>query len=221
MKKWLKSILLGAVLTGTLSCSSFAFNLQNDFEEWSTDPDYMVTMYLGMPMAEFNNNFSGLRDWQSSFYTYPNISTKTYTRVEPSAISKNIAQSEFIHSAFRRGSDELVSYEVRWSFCTKKLNNNYQKEVEPAFEQARKMYNAALANMINKYGEPSNPGKLFKFTYPNGEIKSAHINQRWETDNEYYILCLSLDSVKSDKPVKEMKDYLPVAVVSIKHMYKS
>ena len=221
IKKWPKSILLGTALAGTLSFSSFAFNLQNDFDEWSPDPDYMVTMYLGMPMVEFNNNFSGLHDWQCQANTYQNISTKTYKRIAPSSISNNIMQSELIHSLFRGGSNELVSCEVRWPYCTKKSNNNYKKEIDPAFEQARKMYNAALTNMVNKYGEPSKPGKLFKFIYPTGEIQSENISQQWETDNEYYVLYISLDYRKLDKVTKDSHDYLPVAVVSIQHMYKS
>lgn len=140
MKLLKKSALLGLVLTGTLSITGFAFDLQKDATEWTADPDCLVTMYLGMPQKEFENNFSGLTNWKYKRNDFINANlpcnTRSYTRDELSSISKNIYQQEFIYADFK--GDSLVISQINFSLYQKKLTNNYKKDILPAFEQGKR-----------------------------------------------------------------------------------
>lgn len=222
MKLWNKSAMLTLILAGTLSMSGFAFDLSKDATEWTANPDCMVTMYLGMPQKEFENNFSGLPDWKYKRWNNMNVlypsNLREYERAETSSISKNIYQKELIHATFREDTDALHSYDTQYIIYQKKLNNNYKKEILPAMEQGRKIYKSIMDNMVKKYGPPTHPGQLKKSLNPNGEIYAENILNGWTIGKEHYSVYMGLLNSRKDfqKP-----DYCPIVVIWASHDYKS
>lgn len=222
MKLVKKSALLGLVLAGTLSITGYAFDLIKDATEWTANPDCAVTMYLGMPQKEFENNFSGLTDWQYKRRDNMNVlypcNQRDYKRIEQSPFSKNLYQEEIIHTSFREDTDALLLYQVSFNTFEKKLNTNYKKEVVPAFEQARRIYKIAMDNMIKKYGQPTYPGKLRREMYSNGEIYVENILNEWVIDGELYSVAMYL---RNDKKYMVTPDCNPITTVFVAHSYKS
>lgn len=216
MKLLKKSALLGLVLAGTLSITGFAFDLQKDATEWTADPDYLVTMYLGMPQEEFDNNFSGLKDWDYRRDDYMNANLpcnkRRYTRNELSSISKNIYQEEFINASFSGNS--LTISQVNFSTYQKKLTNNYKKDILPAFEQGKKVYQIVMDNMVKKLGKPTNPGTWKRTVHSNGEIHTENIWNSWYIGNDHYTLFLLLTN---EKKYMQTPDYCPVSIVGVAH----
>ena len=222
MKLWKKSAMLSLILAGTLSISGFAFDLSKDATEWTSNPDCMVTMYLGMPQKEFENNFSGLTEWQYKRWDNMNVlypcNDRDYTRIEQSPISKNLFQREMIHTSFREDTDALLSYQVTFEVFAKKLNTNYKKDVLPAFDQARKIYKTAMDNMIKKYGQPTYKGEPRKFFHSNGDIYIEDVRNTGIVGNERYSIYILLRNSKKDIPKPNDN---PIASVLVSHSYKS
>lgn len=222
MRLYKKSALLGLVLAGTLSMTGFAFDMQKDATAWTENPDCMVTMYLGMPQNEFENNFSGLPDWKYKRWDNMNVlypsNKRQYERSETSTISKNIYQKELIHAHFREDTDALLSYDTQYIIYQKKLNNSYKKEILPAMEQGRKIYKAIMDNMVKKYGPPTHPGQLKKSLNPNGEIYAEHILNGWTIGKEHYSVFMELLNSRKDF---QTPNYCPIVVVWAAHDYKS
>lgn len=218
----MKSILLGTLLAGTLSFSSFAYDLQKDATEWTADPDYLVTMYLGMPQNEFDNNFSGLTNWEYIRRDNMNIfypcNTRSYTRQEQSSFSKNVYQEEFIYANFREDTDSLLSSQVNFSLYQKKLNNNYKKDILPAFAQGKKVYQIVMDNMVKKLGKPTNPGTWKKKMYANGEIYVESNWNTWYIGKEHYTLSVQLTN---EKKYMQKPGYCPIVTIMVCHSYRS
>lgn len=65
--KLLKTLAMGIALSAVTVMPGMAFDLEKDAAEWTANPDCVVTMYLGMPSSEFENNFSDIKGWKKQF----------------------------------------------------------------------------------------------------------------------------------------------------------
>lgn len=224
--KILKTLLLGAMMAGAVSLPAFAFDMLKDATEWTKDPTCIMTVYMGMPMSEFENNFSDVakNGWtrkdnkqETSYYT-------TFSKVEPIGKSKKFLQMESIEANVQ--NDNVDHYVVRFEFL------NYQpstggrdvyhpslssKEYNVAFDNAIKIYVALLDNMKAKFGQPDVPDRASNSFYKDtwdGQLRGA----AWNVDGVRYKLILSLsklDKVAREHPIPYNQPGQPVAEVHI------
>ena len=190
--KVLKVLAMAVALSATTIMPGMAFEMEKDSAEWSSNPDCMVTMYLGMPSAEYENNFSDIKGWKRSVINnynvlYPCHHTQ-FLREEPAPFSNKVIKQERLISIIREDWDSLEKAEIY--FCYRKKENganyNYKKEVLPAIQELQRIQKQVKDNMIKKYGQPTKVSNKKTIKDNSGRIIADEENTEWIIGDERY-----------------------------------
>ncbi len=144
-----KKAILGMALACTLWIPGFANGL-DEVDQVTQDFYVAYTLYTGMRVADAEATFDSLPDWKKKVeieYGCGPATFVTYTRVLQDKTKQEV-------NFCRRDDGELIRFDI--NFYTKNKQN------------AREMYEIALKNLKEKYGEPAGATEraaMFKDSY--------------------------------------------------------
>ena len=192
--KMLKVLAMGVAISTATIMPGMAFEMEKDSAEWSSNPDCIVTMYLGMPSAEFENNFSDIKGWNRNVFKSPNPLYKDYMtqflREEPALFSNKVIKQERLSSIMTVDGDSLDEAAISFSYMKRdnNANYNYKKEVLPAIEELKRIKEQIKDNIIKKYGQPTKVSDQKTIKDSNGRIVRDEENIIWIIGNEQYAI---------------------------------
>ena len=213
--KLLKTLAMGIALSAVTVMPGMAFDLEKDAAEWTANPDCVVTMYLGMPSSEFENNFSDIKGWKktvfNNFNAYYPCHMTDYRRIETSSFNNKIATEERVGSIIREDTDSLEEANISLAYVKKTKNLNYKKDILPAMQNIKKIKGLIIDNMTKKYGPYTKITNKHIAHAPNGQILGEYEDLEWDVGNEVYYVGYSIGS----DPRSDM-----VGIVTFQHRVK-
>lgn len=196
---WLKTVALGALLTGASIIPGYAFNMLDDLYSWTKDPTNLVNFQLGMPKKDVYAQLSYLDGWERHDFSgrqgldgtafrrkddmdYSKV-PKYFRRMDSAGASQSI-QREIVGVTFKEGKKELDSVYLSFEIDMPKSVVNVTN-MTIATSYGTYLYSEIYRQLCETIGRPTRPDMLSQVN-KNGQLAIMTVRTEWDYNGETY-----------------------------------